>query len=195
MEKRFAEIEVLLAGDIPLELLAKDSATVTPGQLQEMRAKAIETVRDQELSVNLQLFLGYLLYHGEGSEPVVEELLARTLQTAEGAQEQETHILMGRLQEQKENNAAAVEHYLAAVRAGAAPEHVAHYLAKVYRVDIETILPSQPGTQGQSKDIESDNPGIPAVPLSASSRTAARPEADETEFTFPKPRAVLIPSP
>ena len=195
MENRIDEIEALLAGDIPLELLAKDSATVTPGQLSEMRGVAVTSAQDRTISENYQLFLAYLLFHGAGTELALEELLARTLQTAEGAAKQEAHILMGRLQERRGNNTVAVENYLAAVRAGAAPEQVAHYLAKIYRVDIEAVLPSQSGTQAERKDAGMTQPAASAAPLSAAPRKSTQPEIDETAFTFPKPQAVLVSSP
>lgn len=195
MAEKIDDIETLLAADIPLELLATDSATVTPGQLQEMRGKAAEAAREQDLSVNCQLFLAYLLFSGEGYDPVAEELLAGTLQVAEGVKKQQACILMGRLQEQMGDNAAAVHYYLAAVRAGSGLEEVAHYLAKIYRVDRETILPSQTGTQVKRKEAKMKNSAISAAPLGAAPRTAATPEVDETEFIFPKPQAVLISSP
>ncbi len=195
MENRIDEIEVLLAGDIPLELLATDSATVTPGQLGEMRGVAVKSAQDQTLSDNYQLFLAYLLFQAEAHEPVVEALLARMLLTAGGAVKQEAHILMGRLQERKGNNAAAVQYYLAAVSAGSTLESVAHYLAKIYRVDIDTILPSQSGTQTENEGAGTSSSGTPALPISASAGKTTRPEVDETAFTFPKPRAVLISLP
>ncbi len=195
MEKRIDEIEPLLAGDIPLELLAKDSATVTPGQLQEMRGMAIQLIQDRSLSVNFQLFLAYLLFHGEAHDPVVEALLARMLQTAEGGAKQQASLLMGRLQDKMGNNTEAVQHYLAAVRAGSTLEEVAHYLAKIYRVDIETILPSQAGTQAKSKGANMNSHGVSAIPLSAAAGKTTKTEADETVFSFPKPQAVMISLP
>ena len=195
MEHRIDEIEGLLAGDIPLELLATDSATVTPGQLSEMRGMAAQLAQDQTISINFQLFLAYLLFQAEAYEPVVEELLARMLQATDGAAKQEAHILMGRLQERKGNNAEAVQYYLAAVSAGSTLERVAHYLAKIYRVDIETILPSQSGTQAENEGAGTSSSGTPVLPFSASAGKTTRPEVDETPFTFPKPQAVLISLP
>ena len=195
MEKRIDEIEPLLAGDIPLELLAKDNATVTPGQLHEMRGVAVELSENQTISENFQLFLAYLLFHGEAQAPVVEELLARTQQIAEGGAKQEAHILMGRLQQRKGSKAEAVNHYLAAVSAGSTLEQVAHYLAKIYRVDLAAILPSQTGTQTRSRDAQKNRPAASATPTSAAPRKTTQPGVDETTFTLPKPQAVLISSP
>ena len=64
MAEKNDDIEELLAGDIPLELLANDSATVTPGQLGEMRGVAARLAQDQDISVKFRLFLAYLLLAG-----------------------------------------------------------------------------------------------------------------------------------
>ncbi len=195
MAGRLDEIDALLTADIPLELLAKDSVTVTPGQLQDMRGQAAEIAGNPGLSVSLRLFLAYLLFQGEGDEQLVEDLLTGTIQDADGVQKQEAFILMGRLQEKRGNNAAAVENYLAAVRAGGAYEEVAHYLARIYQVDIDSILASQNGTHQSDTDSGMSSPVILAAPGNSSAERTIKRQKDEREFIFPRPQAVLIFSP
>ena len=192
---KFDEIETLLADDVPLELLVKDSVSVTPGQLHEMRVKAVKLVSEAQISVNFQLFLAYLLYYGDGNESIIEELLSTMIQVAHGSEKQETSVLMGRLQEKQGNYIAAAKWYLAAVQAGATIEDVAHHLAKIYQVDLETILPPKNEVHPETDISVVDDAALPASPVSGPEERAALSIDDETEFTFPKPQAVLITSP
>ena len=101
---------------------------------------------------------------------------------------------MGRLQQQQKGNSSeAIRYYLAAVSAGGSLEDVAPYLASAYRVDIETILPSQSGTQAKKAEGNLSNHEISAIPISASARRTTKRETDETVITLPKPQAVLKP--
>jgi tetratricopeptide (TPR) repeat protein len=195
MDEKILEIETLLEQDIPLEILAKDSVSITPGQLGELRAKGAELVPKMEGFANLQLFTAYLLFYGDGNESIVEELLSTMIQAAHGSEKQETSVLMGRLQEKQGNYIAAAKWYLAAVQAGAAIEDVAHHLAKIYQVDLETILPPKNEVHPEPDNAVVDNAALRASPVSGPEERAVLSIDDETEFTLPKPQAVLITSP
>lgn len=195
MDEKIREIETLLEQDIPLELLARDSVSLTPGQLGELRLKGAELAPAMEVFSNLQLFTAYLLFYGGGNESIVEQLLLAMIQTAAGPDKQEASILMGRMQEKQGDYVAAARWYLAAVQAGAAIEDVAHHLARIYQVDLETILPSQSDTHPETDNSVVDSVAHAASPVSADQKRAALSINDETEFTLPKPHAVLITSP
>ena len=194
MDEKIGEIETLLEQDVPLDLLARDSVSITPGQLGELRGKGAELASEIEGFPNLQLFTAYLLFYGEGNESIVEELLLAVNQAAQGSAKQEAAVLMGRVQEKQGNSVAAAKWYLAAVQAGAAIEDVAHHLARIYQVDLETILPSQNEAYPETENTV-DSAAHPASPVSAPEQRTALSIDDETQFSLPKPHAVLITSP
>jgi len=85
--------------------------------------------------------------------------------------------------------------YLTAVQAGAAIEDVAHHLARIYQVDLETILPPKKDAYPETDNAFGDSAAHPASPVSAPEERAALSIDDETQFSLPKPHAVLITSP
>ena len=143
MGDRLAEVETILAKDIPLKLLAGDTVGLTPGRLGEMQQKIAATADPLSGSVRYRLFAGYLLFFGQRDDDAAAALIHAAAAEAKGKARQEALIVLGKLHERKDEPNAAVEAYLAAVDAGLADTEVAHHLARVYGVDVESIL--QPG--------------------------------------------------
>jgi len=195
MDEKIREIETLLEQDIPLELLTKDSVSATPGQLGELREKGAELAPEMKGFPNLQLFTAYLLFYGQGNESIAEELLLAITQTVQGSEKQEASILMGRMKEKQGNYVAAAKWYLAAVQAGSPIEDVANHLARIYQVDLQTILPPKNEADPETDNSVADETALKASPVSAPEKRAALSIDDETEFTLPKPHAVLITLP
>lgn len=141
MAERMTEVEVLLQQDIPLQLLANDTMGITPGRLGELQRKVAETADPLNGSVRYRLFLGYLLFYGQTDDALAAAIINRAAKDASGKDRQEALVVSGQLHERKGEANAAVDAYLAAVDAGLPMADVAHHLARVYRVDIASILP------------------------------------------------------
>jgi len=143
MGDRRAEVEVLLNKDIPLRLLANDTMGITPGRLGEIQHKIAETADSLAGSVRYRLFAGYLLFFGQTDDDLAAVLVGGAADETAGRERQEALVVLGQLHERRGEPNAAVDAYLAAVDAGLPMTEAAHHLARIYRVDIETILPSK----------------------------------------------------
>lgn len=141
MGDRTADLEALLAKDIPLKLLARDTMGITPGKLGEMQAKITETADPLKGSPRYRLFLGYMLFFGETEDALASVLVESALPQALEKDQQAGFVVLGQLCERQSKLNEGVDAYLAAVDAGLPLTDVAHHLARVYRVDIESILP------------------------------------------------------
>ena len=155
MAERTTEVEALLDQDIPLQLLANDSMGITPGQLGELQHKIAETADPLMGSVRYRLFLGYLLFFGHIDDALATAMIQSVVEEVSGRDRQEALVIMGQLYERRGKANEAVDAYLAAVDAGLPMTEVAHHLARVYRVDIESIL--QP-IEEPANDAESQEP-------------------------------------
>jgi tetratricopeptide (TPR) repeat protein len=143
MADRTAEVEALLDQDIPLQLLANDSMGITPGKLGELQHKIAETADPLMGSVRYRLFVGYLLFFGHIDDALATAMIQSVFDEVSGRDRQEAWVILGQLHERRGKANEGVDAYLAAVDAGLPMTDVAHHLARVYRVDIETILPSK----------------------------------------------------
>jgi len=143
MGDRQAKVEAILEEDIPLRLLANDTMGITPGRLGEMRQKIAETADPLSGSIRYRLFAGYLLFFGQTDDDLTAALIGGAADEAAGRERQEALVVLGQLHERRGDPNGAVDAYLAAVEAGLPMTEVAHHLARVYRVDIEAILPSK----------------------------------------------------
>jgi len=143
MADRRAEVEALLAKDISLQLLANDTMGITPGRLGEMQRKLAETANPMIGSVRYRLFSGYFLFYGQNDDALATALIQSAVDEAAGRERQQALIVLGKLHERQGEANEAVDAYLSAVDAGLPMTEVAHHLARVYRVDIETIMPAQ----------------------------------------------------
>ena len=143
MADRTAEVEALLDQDIPLQLLANDSMGITPGKLGELQHKIAETADPLMGSVRYRLFLGYLLFFGHIDDALATAMIQSVFDEVSGRDRQEAWVILGQLHERRGKANEGVDAYLAAVDAGLPMTEVAHHLARVYRVDIETILPAK----------------------------------------------------
>ena len=169
MGDRRAEAETILEEDIPLRLLANDTMAITPGRLDEMRQEIAETADPLTGSVRYRLFGGYLLFYGQTDDDLAAALICGAADEAAGRERQEALVVLGQLHERRGDPNAAVDAYLAAVDAGLPMTDVAHHLARVYRVDIETILP--PKNAGGEETAPSEPMGIEISTYLPPSRT------------------------
>ena len=143
IEDRQSELETILAEDIPLLLLAGDTMGVTPGRLGEMQRAIAEKVDPLTGSTRYRLFAGYLLFVGQTDDDLAAALIGSAAGQFTGRKRQEALVVLGQLHERQGEVNAAVDAYLAAVEAGLPIGDVAHHLARVYRIDIASILPAK----------------------------------------------------
>ena len=169
MGDRMAEVEAILKEDIPLRLLANDTPGITPGRLGEMRQKIAETADPLSGSIRYRLFAGYLLFFGQTDDDLAAALIGGAANEATGRERQEALVVLGQLHERRGDPNGAVDAYLVAVEAGLPMTEVAHHLARVYRVAIETILP--PKSAGKDETAPSEPMGIEISTFLPPSRT------------------------
>ena len=141
MADRLEEVETILAGEIPLRLLAGDTMGITPGRWGEMQRKIADTADPSTGGVRYRLFAGYLLFFGQTDDGLAAALIDSAVGEAAGRERQEALVVLGQLHERRGDVNAAVDAFLTAVDAGLPMAGVAHHLARVYRVDIGTIMP------------------------------------------------------
>ena len=174
MSDRLDELETLLEKDVPLLLLANDTMGITPGRLGEMQRKAVEIADPEKGSARLRLFLGYLLFSGQVNEQVAITAINSAVPKTTGPDRQEAFIVLGQLHERQGEANKAVDAYLAAVDDGLPMREVAHHLARVYRVDLASVLPAAMGQEQTAQgpepmgmEIRSHIPARPGPELGA----------------------------
>jgi tetratricopeptide (TPR) repeat protein len=183
MEDKQAELEAVLEKEIPLDLLAGDTMSITPGKMREMQAKIAETVRLEKGSVRYRLFAGYLLFYGKTNDAIAAKVILETAPAAETTEQQKAFVMLGHLCERLGKKNDAVNAYLAAVHAGLPLADVAHHLARVYGVDIATILPErqepstvQAASEPMAIEIRGSLPAQPHPDRDTISRTSVNDE-------------------
>ncbi len=146
LNDRQQDLEKLLQQNFPLELLANDTVSLTPGQLGELRRKAVQIASNQKGTARYKLFLGCLIFFSELDDLLAEKVLTTALMFAETKDQSEGYVILGRLYEKTGQLNKAVDSFLAAIAAGNSLEKVAHYLARIYKVDIATVLKTKDST-------------------------------------------------
>ncbi|HSO20009.1 MAG TPA: hypothetical protein VLT88_11145, partial [Desulfosarcina sp.] len=141
MQGRLSELETVLEKDIPLQLWAGDTMGITPGRWGELQRKISETADPSTGSARYRLFAGYLLFFGQSDDDLAAALIGSTIGEAAAKDRQEALVALGQLHERRGDPNAAVDAFLAAVDAGLPMTDVAHHLARIYGVDIGTIMP------------------------------------------------------
>jgi Tfp pilus assembly protein PilF len=184
MADRQDEIASILAMDIPLLLLARDTVGITPGRLGEMQQKIAQSADAYGGSRRFRLFAGYLLFAGQKDDILATTLILSAVDGAAERDRQEAFVVLGQLYERQGEPNAAVDAFLAAVDAGLPLSKVAHHLARVYRVEVERILPS-PHTAGEDRApvapmrivLSTHLPPSPPVDVGAAAQMRERPAA------------------
>lgn len=172
MEGRWTELQVLLDKDFPLLLLANDTMGITPGKRGELQRKISLVADSFDGSVRCRLFFGYLLFSGHTNDSLAMAMLHRAVAEATNRDRQEALVVLGQLYERQGEANTAVDTYLVAVEAGRPITEVAHHLARVYRVDIASVLsPNERPAEGvlppepMHIEILTDIPPAPALEL------------------------------
>lgn len=144
MAGEIEKAETILHLNLPLELIASDAGSLTPGQFQELRHLSEELARNHSLPPRVSLLAAYIIFYAETDDNLVIELLSSPQPDSHQQLRQEAYILLGRTLERVGRKNSAVDAYLAAVAQGKPLTEVAHYLARLYRTDIAAIVPAPP---------------------------------------------------
>ncbi len=194
MADKKEELQLLFEEDLPIELLAKDSVSLTPGQLAELHQKASEVALYLPKSSSYRLFVSYLLFNSERFDQITGKLLGSIIRSTEGDQLQDAYVLLGRLHERMGDNNEAVDAYLAAVDAGKPLEDVAHYLARIYQVDIAKVIPEK-NEPAIEIDQQESNKLVSTLPIVDKSQMLPTMALEKKSDMVPEPKAILITKP
>lgn len=140
MADKQVELEALLSNDIPLDLLASDTLSITPSKLGELQLKAASTADPERGSARYRLFMAHLLFYGRTDSTLAVALVEQAAPHAKMADRQKAYVLLGQVYERRKDFNLAVDAYLAAVNAGLSVNAIAQHLARIYNVDIESVL-------------------------------------------------------
>lgn len=139
----FEGLNQLLKKDFPLELLAKDNLTLTPGELGELRYACFSLTNEMLSSYSSvsKMLIAYILFYSDTDHE--QTITFVTALTQDTKIQSEAYVLLGRALERVGQKNRAVDAYLNAVKTGKSFEDVSHYLARLYEVDIATVLPDK----------------------------------------------------
>jgi tetratricopeptide (TPR) repeat protein len=137
---KHAELEKLLTRDIPLDLLAKDTLSITPSELGELAKKMAVNAGPEKGSVRYRLFSGYLLFFAREDPVLATALIEQAVADAEIGDRKTAYMLLGQIRERLGDVNLAVDAYLLAEQSGAPPAEVAGHLSEIYGLEVESIL-------------------------------------------------------
>ncbi len=140
MTNRQSELEVLLSKDIPLDLLAKDTLSVTSSELDELREKVAASIEPEKSSVRYRLFWAYLLFYSQRNLIKAALLIEHAAPDAKTADQGKAYLILGQIRERLGDFNQAVDACIAAVNAGAPLTDVAPHLSRIYGLDVKSIL-------------------------------------------------------
>lgn len=184
LEEDTASIESLLQKELPLDILAKDSLSVAPGKLGEMRQKAVELSQTSEGSIMYKMFLAHLLFYAEEYDQQLIPLLQKIIEKASDPDNlKKAAILLGKTYERSGKLNDAVDAFLAASDLGVSMEEIAPFLARLYNVEEDIFLKKQ----GQSLE-DSEVVLSPKIVSRVESQQTNRIKTD----TSKKPKIITI---
>ncbi|MCD6297028.1 MAG: tetratricopeptide repeat protein, partial [Deltaproteobacteria bacterium] len=157
------ELENLLSRDVPLELVAKDTLSITLEELVKLRSLVVERVDAGGSSPRCRLFFGYFLFYADQRDWLAAKVLENAAKDVSGRDQQHAYEITGKLYERMGQEKKAANAFLKAVKAGMPLAEVAPFLAKIYGVPVEKItIVSSP-----SKKNEKAAPSVEATSLSS----------------------------
>ena len=153
---REKELEGLLATDVPLDLLARDTISLTLKELAELQ-KLIASHADRGRgSLRLRLFYGLFLFNSHQQDRLATKVMEEVAKDLSGEEQQEAYIKLGRLYERTARENKAISAYLKAVKAGRPMNEVAPLLADIYGVPVEEII--RVSTSQEQENAEGEPP-------------------------------------
>jgi len=157
------ELENLLSGNVPLELVAKDTLSLTLEELVKLRTLVVERVDSGGGSPRCRLFFGYFLFYADQRDWLAAKVLEDAAKDVSGRDQQDAYMITGKLFERMGQEKKAANVFLKAVKAGMPLAEVAPFLAKIYGIPVEKIIT----VSGPSNKDEKAVPSVEATSLSS----------------------------
>jgi len=165
---REKELEGLLSTDVPLELLARDTISLTLKKLAELQKLIASHANRGRGSLRLRLFYGLFLFYSHEQDRLAAKVMEEVAKDLSGEEQQEAYIKLGRLYERTAQENKAISAYLKAVKAGRPMKEVAPLLADIYGVPVEEITRvSTSQEKGEGKAPKHSGPTVEATGLSS----------------------------
>ena len=159
------ELDKALSKNVPLDLLAKDTLSLSLKELIKLQDVILEKARSGIGSSRCRLFYGYFLFYADQQEHRAIRVFEDVVEQIPMKERQEIYVMIGRLSEKTDRNNEAVSAYLKAVSAGLPMSGVAPYLSGIYGVPVEEITSASSRIE-DSETEEERGPTIEATGLS-----------------------------
>ena len=159
-------LDKALSRDVPLDLLSRDTLSLTLKELVKLRDIILEKARSGTGSYRCRLFYGYFLFNSDGQERLAARVLEGVAEEAPVKERQKIYMMTGRLMEKMGENSRAAGAYLKAVDAGLPMSEAAPSLSRIYGVPAEEITAAS-SLAGDSEKEEEQGPVIGAAGLSS----------------------------
>jgi len=161
-------LEGLLSTDVPLELLARDTISLTLKKLAELQKLIASHANRGRGSLRLRLFYGLFLFYSHEQDRLAAKVMEEVAKDLSGEEQQEAYIKLGRLYERTAQENKAISAYLKAVKAGRPMKEVTPLLADIYGVPVEEITRvSTSQEKGEGKAPKHSGPTVEATGLSS----------------------------
>lgn len=157
------ELENLLSKDVPLELVAKDTLSLTLEELLKLRALIVKRVDAGGGSHRYRLFFGYFLFCSDQRDWLAAKVLEDAAKDVSGRDQQDAYMITGKLYERMGQEKRAANAFLKAVNAGMPLAEVVPFLAEIYGIAVEKITT----VSGPSKKNKKAVPSVEATSLSS----------------------------
>ena len=158
------ELERLLTQNVPIDLLAKDTVSITLKERDDLNRLIIDYAYSGKGFKRLRLFTGYFLFYSEKKDWLAANVLSNSVKDVSKTDQQDAYMKLGKLYERMGQEDRAVGAYLKATYAGLPMAEVAPYLARIYGVPLEDIT-SATATPDEKQD--KSHPSVSATGLSS----------------------------
>ena len=145
-----SKIETLFMKDFPLELLAQDTLSITPIELDELSNRvATNLTLDDGWSVRCRLFGAYFLFYNHTKLDFAAALIDSAVAEAENLERRVAYEILGQIHEKMGDLNLAVDAYVLAKNAGLSNIRVSRHLSRIYG-PIELNLDNEEHRQADS---------------------------------------------
>jgi len=173
-----AGLEAVLAKEVTLELLARDTLSLTLTELEALGSKMAASADPEKGTVRYRLFSAYLLFYLRKDPDLSAALIEKAVPQAEIEERKTAYVILGRLRERSGDFNLAVDAYLMALRSGVPDAEIAPHLARIYNLE-ETSLNLRVENNGRQTlpappiqlELSMPGPGMPSVPFGAAGET------------------------
>jgi tetratricopeptide (TPR) repeat protein len=138
-EKRDAELGALLAGEVPLNLLAGETYSMSLDEMTRLQELVIERAYAGGGAPRCRLLYGHLLFNTQERDRLAAEVLEHATDDLREEDRRDAHILLARLYLRMGLEKKALGAFLNAVRAGMPLSEAAPHISAIYGLKEEEI--------------------------------------------------------